>query len=126
MVQFFKGIIDSVAKCFLELKIYRKGENYNYKLNTPTRNFSGELTLKLDEKNDGYYITINGIEWTENLGSLDEEGSPLDENIKLPQGLEGFLRENSITIQNYGNSMNYYMQLGECDTKYIALVKNSN
>lgn len=114
---------DEVSACFLVLEIAEGKEHYTYKLKTPARNLAGNISLKPGEDKDGYYITIDGIAWAENLGALDDEGSPVQEDVGIPQGLEGYLRENSIVIQNYGNSMNYYLQLGECDTKYIELEK---
>ena len=58
------------------------------------------------------------------MGALDEEGNPIEENLSLPQEISGELNENEIIIQNYGNAMNYYMKLGECDVKYLYLIRN--
>lgn len=69
------------------------------------------------------YLTLKNIEWSENEGISDDGGEPIEDDIGLPQEIQGELYKNEIAIQNYGNSMNYYVKFGECDLKYIHLIK---
>ncbi len=110
-----------IEKCKLEVLITKKNENYFYKLISEERNVTGEISLKLNEQNDGYYITLEGIKWSENEGNIDDESEK--NSLDLPIGIQGSLYENEISIQNYGNSMNYYVQLYDCGKKYIHLIK---
>lgn len=57
------------------------------------------------------------------MGGIDLEVETTEDDLSLPQDIVGVLYENEITIQNYGNAMNYYVQLGACDVKYIHLIK---
>ena len=79
--------------------------------------------IELNEKKDGYYITFNNIEWSENEGALDDDGEQIDKEIVLPTTVQGVLYKNEITIQNTGNAMNYYVKIGECDLKFIHLIR---
>ncbi|MFT6138457.1 MAG: hypothetical protein ACJA0U_001233 [Salibacteraceae bacterium] len=114
---------DTLSKCNLTLEITKEIELYKYKLKTPTRSLKGEISLEANKESDAYSLILNGIEWSENYGALDQNSEPIDQNVALPKGLEGTIDKNEITIQNYGNSMNSYLQLGECDVKYIHLKK---
>ncbi|MFT4663755.1 MAG: hypothetical protein ACI9XB_000696 [Gammaproteobacteria bacterium] len=114
---------DTLSKCNLTLEITNEIESYEYKLKTPTRSLTGKISIEENKGNDTYNLTLNGIEWSEYYGALDENSEPIDQNVSLPKGLEGTLDKNVITIQNAGNSMNSYLQLGECDVKYIHLEK---
>jgi hypothetical protein len=114
---------DTLSKCNLTLEITKEIELYKYHLKTTTRSLTGEISLEENEENDAYFLILNGIEWSEYYGALDENSEPIDQDIALPEGLEGTIDENEIIIQNSGNSMNSYLQLGECDVKYIHLEK---
>ena len=114
---------NDVSKCSLRLDIVKENEYYRYNLKTNTRNLSGSISLNLNEESDGYYVSLDGIEWSENDGPLNAEGAPIEGNIILPQGIKGSIYKAEIVIQNYGNAMNSYLQLGECDEKYILLKK---
>ena len=114
---------DTLSKCNLTLEITNEIESYEYKLKTPTRSLAGKISIEENKENNTYNLILNGIEWSEYNGALDENSEPIDQNVSLPNGLEGTLDKNVITIQNAGNSMNSYLQLGECDVKYIHLEK---
>ncbi len=47
-----------------------------------------------------------------------EEYERLRSEGKRRTGIEGLLKSDEIVIQNYGNSMNYYVKLHECSEKY--------
>lgn len=110
--------------CKMNLTLYYQKNQLKYKLKTNTREFSDNAEIELNERKDGYYITFKNIEWSEYLGGLDNEGEPIQKDLSLPQDLDGVLYKNEIIIQNYGNSMNYYVKLEECGEKYIELIKN--
>lgn len=115
----------NVTDCKINLTLYYTNNQLKYKLKTNTREIFDNASLELNETKDGYYIILENIEWSEYLGALDEEGNPIEENLSLPQEISGELNKNEIIIQNYGNAMNYYMKLGECDVKYLYLIRNS-
>jgi hypothetical protein len=114
---------DTLSECNLTLVITNEIEFYEYKLTTPTRSLTGKISLESNNEDDTYNVLLNGIEWSEYYGALDENSEPIDQNVSLPIGLDGTLDKNEITIQNYGNAMNSFLQLGECDVKYIHLRK---
>lgn len=113
-----------VVDCKINLTLFYTTNQLKYKLKTNTRELSDNATLQLNEEKNGYYITFENIEWSEYLGAIDEEGNSSEENLSLPQEVEGVLYKNEITIQNAGNAMNYYVKIGECDVKYIHLIRN--
>lgn len=111
--------------CKMELNIYPREKQFAYRLKTSTRQLHGDVVITLNEKQDGYYITLKGIEWSEYEGAVTpgEDEMQAQEDIALPREVQGVLYENEITIQNTGNAMNYYVKFGDCDLKYIHLVK---
>ena len=109
------------TECKIQLIITKNGKEYFYKIKTDERLLNGKVSFYKNENE--VYINFCGIEWAENNGELNENGEPKDENLKLPIGIEGLLNENEITIQNYGNSMNNYVKLYDCEDKYIVLKK---
>ncbi|KFF02806.1 hypothetical protein [Chryseobacterium luteum] len=114
---------DVVTDCKIFLSLFYKSGVLKYKMETNTRKLSGDAKIDLNEKKDGYYITFKNIEWSEYLGAIDSEGEASEEDLPLPQDIQGVLYKNEITIQNSGNAMNYYLKIGECDVKYIHLIK---
>lgn len=115
---------DELTGCKINLTLFYTNNQLKYKLKTNTRELTDNATLLLNEEKNGYYITFENIEYSEYLGALDEEGNTSEANLALPQDVEGVLYKNEITIQNGGNAMNYYVKLGECDVKYIHLIRN--
>ena len=113
------------ASCKMSLVLSYKADQLVYKLTTNTRTLTDKAEIELNEHKDGYYLTLKNMEWSENEGALNDEGEPTDPDITLPTEIQGALDKNQITIQNAGNSMNYYIQIGECDLKYIHLIKKS-
>ncbi len=113
------------VNCKMELNIYPDKKQFAYRLKTNTRQLHGDVVITPNEKQDGYYITLKGIEWSEYEGAATPEEDEIKEqdDMALPQEVQGVLYENEITIQNTGNAMNYYVKFGDCDLKYIHLVK---
>lgn len=90
--------------CNIKISVEKSGHQYKYQLNTTNINNSGILTVAT-VNNDVYF------EFT-NLNS-ESEGSPISAQID----------SDGIVIQNYGNAMNQYHHLKDCDVKYIYLTK---
>lgn len=111
------------SSCEISLVLSYNRDQLVYKLTTNTRTLADRAEIELNEHKDGYYLTLTNIEWSENEGALNEEGEPIDPDVTLPTEVQGLIQKNQITIQNAGNSMNYYVQIGECDAKYIHLIK---
>lgn len=114
---------DDISECKFHLSLFYRDELLKYNIETNTRKHLGNAKVDLNEEKDGYYITFLNIEWSEYLGGIDLEVETTEDDLSLPQDIVGVLYENEITIQNYGNAMNYYVQLGACDVKYIHLIK---
>lgn len=114
--------------CKMILEILNNGSAFSYKLLTDTRELQGTVSLRLNEPGTGYYITLKGIKWSEYEGplSFDEKGEEIEKYAEPPEGVEGSIYQDAIAIQNTGNSMNYYVQIGECDLKFIHLDKQES
>lgn len=111
------------TKCNLQLTISFSEGEYFYKLKTPIRTLSDKVTFFRDLEEQKVYINLEGIEWAESLGSIDENGNPKNPVHDTQKGIEGELAGDYIYIQNYGNSMNYYVKLEDCKDKYVFLKK---
>lgn len=116
----------SDSDCKFDLTLHREKGQLRYKLVTKTRNLTGAAEIELNEKKDGYYLDLKDLEWSENEGALNDEGEPIEEDIKIPTTVQGVMYKDEITIQNAGNSMNYYVKIGECDLKYIILKRKAS
>jgi len=116
----------SESSCKFDLTLYREKGQLRYKLVTNNRNLTGAAEIELNERKDGYYLALKDLEWSENEGALNDEGEPIDADIKLPTAVQGILYKDEISIQNAGNAMNYYVQVGECDLKYIILKRKAS
>jgi len=102
----YSGVYKTSADnlCLMTLTITREGENYNYRIIHGSNVYLGKLII---ETNNGEtYFTFDG---------------QIDEN--KPKTVSGQLVDGSITIQNYGNSMNEYHYFKKCDEKYLAFKK---
>ena len=116
----------SDSGCILDLILYREKGQLRYKLVTNTRDLTGIAEIELTEKKDGYYLDLKDLEWSENEGALNDEGEPIEKDIEIPTSVQGVMYKDEITIQNAGNSMNYYVKIGECDLKYIVLKREGS
>jgi hypothetical protein len=110
-------------QCAIKIIIKKASEGYIYKFKTETRSLSGKLSVEATERKDGYYINLEGIEWSEYEGELNDDGEAKATDLALHTGINGVIQDNEITIQNTGNSMNYYVKLEDCGKKYIRLKK---
>lgn len=117
------NIEENESDCKMQLELYYKNKQLHYQLVTNTKKYADKAILELNEKKDGYYITFKNIEWSEDEGALDNEGEPIVKERTLPQDIQSVMYKNEITIQNSGNAMNYYIKIGDCDLKFIKLIK---
>ncbi|MDU1893052.1 MAG: hypothetical protein E6767_20440 [Dysgonomonas sp.] len=107
--------------CQLLLDIIKSENGYLYKLQVKDHLYEGEVTISDD--GDEKYVILEGIPWVKNIGMLNGDSDP-DEIEGIPTyGLEIYWGDNEKVLQNYGNSMNYYVKL-DCDEKYIKFVKD--
>jgi len=67
-------------------------------------------------------IVLEGIPWVSNLGALKDGVIPEDEKGEPTYGIDFVWEDGNLTMQNYGNSMNYYVKLS-CGNKYITLTR---
>jgi len=89
--------------CSMEVVITSQSDGYHFKIKTTTKEQEGLLAVtKTDTE---VYLRFTGL-----LGA-----EPKDE-------IEGQYIDHKIVIQNYGSSMNEYLNFSECDQKYIELI----
>ncbi|MBS7567017.1 hypothetical protein KHS38_21615 [Mucilaginibacter sp. Bleaf8] len=105
--------------CDLSVQIRKLNGAYAYTFHMNSKVYKGKVKLEKGDNKGEVYVTFMGIELAEYEGDEDEEKRP----VKKPVGISGLWSDNQITIQNTGNSMNYYVQIAGCDQKYISLVK---
>lgn len=94
------------GRCVISIIITHEKGDYYYRLQSDKRKVQGKVHFyrSQDEKNP--YIIFEGLTCDEGCTKT-----------------EGLFYENTIAIQNYGNAMNEYTKLGECDRKYVYLQK---
>ncbi len=114
------------GECRLTLQIIKTKNGYSYFLKTKSRELKGTATFK-DQKNGEKYLVLEGIKWAEYEGDIsnEEENDSVSDSkdLEIPVGISASYVKDTLTIQNSGNSMNYYTKLSECDRKYILLIK---
>ena len=116
--------------CQLSLQITKTKSGYSYFLKTKTRQLKGIATFKIQKYGEKYLI-LEGIKWDEYEGNIshEEENDSVSDSetsskeLEIPVGIEASYVKDTLTIQNYGNSMNSYTKLSECGRKYIRLIK---
>ncbi|MDX6180840.1 hypothetical protein SGQ44_01645 [Flavobacterium sp. Fl-77] len=128
----YKKNIESIAgfyttatedDCHIAITLTTTQNGYLYTLKTNTRNVTGKAKITISESGEKY-IVLEGIKWDEYEGDIShEEDSTTTRELEIPTGIEASYVQDTLTIQNYGNAMNYYTKLAECGAKYIQLVK---
>ena len=116
------------SNCNLLLTISKIKGEYYYNYVSTQRELKGTIRFSRGIEN---YLILEGIPYAEDYFDADlpedsklaEEYEKLRKQGKRSVGIEGLLNSNEIIIQNYGNSMNYYVKLYECGEKYISLLK---
>jgi hypothetical protein len=97
--------------CNLSIRITQAGKQYLYTLKVNGHTKTGKLKTTTADESGGIGVIFTGTKWNE---------YPTKHK---PGGVEGVWIAGVITIQNYGNSMNNYMQLAACGEKYIELTR---
>jgi hypothetical protein len=111
--------------CNMSVLIKKGPKAYIYEFTINGEKIKGKATVK-ENDNKETYINFEGIKWAEYEGDISQDPEKGDTtSLELPVGIDGLLAGKEITIQNYGNSMNYYVKFAGCDEKYIRLVKQT-
>lgn len=118
--------VDSI--CNLKLIISKVKGEYSYKFVSTQRTLTGKVTFSRGSEN---YLVLEGIEYAEDYfdvalpeeNELSRHYEELQKEGKRSVGIACFLSSQELIIQNYGNAMNYYVKLHDCDEKYIYLMK---
>lgn len=111
--------------CQITVDIVKRKAQYFYTLTSDTT-YQGKVSISKNQENKETYVTFEGIEWAEYEGDISndsEDERTQKSEMKLPVGIDGRFTGHEITIQNYGNAMNYYVKLAGCGDKFIRLVK---
>lgn len=128
----FEGIYTS-EDCDLSVQITKTKDGYAYFLETSARKVNGKATIAQNESGEKY-VTLQGIQWDDYEGDISNEDETdsvsnpekTTKDIEIPVGIDASYVKDTLTIQNYGNSMNSYTKISECGAKYIRLIKNLN
>jgi len=109
--------------CDLSVIISKIKNDYQYTFKTSIRTLKGKATYSKNNSGEKY-ITLEGIKWDEFEGDIsDESDSVSKKELEIPVGIDALYVKDTLTIQNYGNSMNSYTKISECGLKYIQLIK---
>lgn len=121
--------IYKTAECDISLEITKTKDGYQYFLKTNIRKLKGKATFSKNESGEKYLV-LEGIQWDEYEGDIsneEENDSVADSKpkpeLEIPVGIDASYVKDTLTIQNYGNSMNSYTKISECGLKYIQLIK---
>ncbi|MCR4033146.1 MULTISPECIES: hypothetical protein [Flavobacterium] len=116
------------ADCDLSIIISKIKNDYQYVFKTNLRTLKGKATYSKSSSCENY-ITLEGIQWDEYEGDIsneDENDSIPKKELEIPVGIDALYIKDTLTIQNYGNAMNYYTKISECGLKYIQLIKSNS
>lgn len=109
--------------CDLSLIISKIKDDYYYALKTNLRTLKGIATFSKNSSGEKY-ITLEGIKWDEYEGDISNENDSVPQKeLEIPVGIDALYVKDTLTIQNYGNSMNSYTKISECGLKYIQFIK---
>ena len=95
----------------INLIIIKDDNGYKYKMTTPNRSLEGKINISDDLE----YLILDGMQWA----SWEIDEIPQE----LPEGVDVYIDEGELIIQNYGNSMNHYVIFDDIEEKYIHLIK---
>ena len=111
----------------MTLTIKADNGNYTYQLKTPAQNVEGKV--EIIEGDCSVILELPDVKFAEYKGAIPEDKSA-DEmpNLQEMYGVSLMYSNEdgtpSLSIQNYGNEMNYYVIFKEFDCKYLFLEKN--
>lgn len=121
---------NSTDECEMSIEISKVKNDYVYFLKTKLRKLKGTATFTTNESGEKY-IVLEGIKWDDYEGDISNEeetdsisdSKPEHKELEIPVGIDASYVKDTLTIQNYGNSMNSYTKISECGRKYIQLIK---
>lgn len=121
---------NNTGDCKISVEIIKVKDGYLYTFKTKSRKLKGKAIFTTNESGEKH-IVLKGIKWDEYEGDIspeDETDSISDSGtepneLKIPVGIDASYAKDTLTIQNYGNAMNSYTKISECDRKYIQLIK---
>ncbi|MFD2603313.1 hypothetical protein [Flavobacterium suzhouense] len=102
-----------IPSCNLHIDIVKSGKEYKYYLTSNQRNVKGQVKIFQENSTPKELV----------LEFIGLQYDSYDERYNDRPNVGGILLNDTLTIQVYGNSMNEYVKLGECEPKYITLVK---
>jgi hypothetical protein len=91
-------------KCDITITIQDKDGVYTYLIKSSGKEFSGKVIIEQEESET--YLVFDGI----------IEGNK-------PGSISALYTNDTLTIQNYGNSMNEYNYFKKCDLKFLEFKK---
>lgn len=109
--------------CNMKLILEKNDDKYQYHLTTSKRDLKGEAIVKEDDA-EQVWVILPKIQWDDYQGEIAEGEEDKERDPKPTTQDVEFMYDkdnNSLTMQNYGNNMNFYVIFGECDIKYISL-----
>lgn len=114
----------NASDCKISLIISKNKTDYQYILKTKLRTLKGKAILSKINSGEKY-ISLEGIKWDEYEGDIsnEENDSISNKELETPVGIDALYVKDTLTIQNYGNSMNSYTKISECGLKFIQLIK---
>lgn len=121
---------NNTGDCKISVEIIKVKDGYLYTFKTKSRKLNGKAIFTTNKSGEKY-IVLKGIKWDEYEGDIshkDETDSISDsgtepKELEIPIGIDASYAKDTLTIQNYGNAMNSYTKISECDRKYIQLIK---
>lgn len=121
---------NNTDECKISVELIKVKDGYRYSFKTKSRKLKGKATFSTNKSGEKY-IVLEGIKWGEYEGDIsheDETDSISDsgtepKEFEIPVGIDASYAKDTLTIQNYGNAMNPYTKISECDRKYIQLIK---
>lgn len=121
---------NSTDECEMSIEISKVKNDYVYFLKTKLRKLKGKATYTTNESGEKYLV-LEGIKWDDYEGDISNEeetdsisdSKPEHKELEIPVGIDASYVKDTLTIQNYGNSMNSYTKISECGRKYIQLIK---
>lgn len=119
---------DNTNECKISVEIRKEKNGYIYFLTTKLKQLKGIATFTTNESGEKILV-LEGIEWDEYEGDISREedndsiSKTATKELEIPVGIDASYVKDTLTIQNYGNSMNSYTKISECGRKYIELIK---
>ncbi|TPG36316.1 hypothetical protein [Flavobacterium pectinovorum] len=121
---------NNADECEMSIEISKVKNDYFYFLKTKLRKLKGKATFTTNESGEKYLV-LESIKWDDYEGDISNEDEtdsisdqkPEHKELEIPVGIDASYVKDTLTIQNYGNSMNSYTKISECGRKYIQLIK---